>query len=149
MAEATSWVRLGQEVVSLPGAVSGVLVNLILALFPSLVHFHAVPQLLPIGGYVCHRSTSVSSHSSSGQWTARQADRQTNIDVQTKQHCLTLAADVVCCCMVLSESKPFVMQAMHGETAVIIQPAGSIRQLLSGYLLEKTLSARFEMLKDC
>ena len=60
MAEVASWVRLRQKVIILPGAVSGTLINLVLALFPGLVYFHAILQPLPIGGSVCHSSAPAS-----------------------------------------------------------------------------------------
>ena len=54
MAEVAGVVRLGQEVIPFPGAVSGILVNVILAVVPSLGGIHPILQPLMIGPHVDH-----------------------------------------------------------------------------------------------
>ena len=54
MAEMARVVRLGQEVVPFPGAVSGILVNVVLAVVPSLGGLHPLLQPLMIGPHIDH-----------------------------------------------------------------------------------------------
>lgn len=58
MAEATGGAGFGQEVVFGPCPVFGGLINLIFALLPGLVHFHALLQPIQVGGCVCHSPAS-------------------------------------------------------------------------------------------
>lgn len=57
MAKVARGIRLGQEVVSLPGAISGILIHVVLALLPSLGGLHTFLQPPVVGTHVDHRST--------------------------------------------------------------------------------------------
>ena len=59
MAEAATAVRLGQEVVLIPGTILDLLVDLIPALFPGLGVLHALLQPLLIRCHACDRPTPV------------------------------------------------------------------------------------------
>lgn len=54
MAVAARLIRLGQEVVAFPGAILGILINVILALLPGLGGLHSLLQPPVVGAYVHH-----------------------------------------------------------------------------------------------
>lgn len=62
MAEATGGAGFGQEVVFVPCAISGGLIDFVFALLPGLVHFHALLQPIQIGGGVCHSPAPAAPH---------------------------------------------------------------------------------------